>query len=62
MGYAWYDKLVHVPYGTVSINGEKLATRTGNVVLLKDLFEMAIEKVSVLIEQKNCLLYTSRCV
>ena len=53
MGYDWYDKLVHVPYGTVSINGEKLATRTGNVVLLKDLFEMAIEKVSVLIEQKN---------
>lgn len=44
MGYDWYDKLVHVPYGTVSINGEKLATRTGNVVLLKDLFEMAIEK------------------
>ena len=53
MGYDWYDKLVHVPYGTVSVNGEKLATRTGNVILLKDLFEMAIEKVSVLIEQKN---------
>ncbi|MBQ7334999.1 MAG: arginine--tRNA ligase, partial [Clostridia bacterium] len=23
MGYDWYDKLVHVPYGTVSINGAK---------------------------------------
>lgn len=53
MEYDWYDRLVHVPYGTVSVNGEKLATRTGNVVLLKDLFEMAIEKVSVLVEQKN---------
>lgn len=53
MGYDWYDRLVHVPYGTVSIGGEKLATRTGNVVLLKDLFAQAIEKVSELIEEKN---------
>ncbi len=53
MGYDWYDKLVHVPYGTVSINGEKLATRTGNVILLKDLFATAIEKVSEIIDEKN---------
>ncbi len=53
MGYDWYDKLVHVPYGTVSIGGEKLATRTGNVVLLKDLFAQAIDKVSALIDEKN---------
>ncbi len=53
MGYDWYDKLVHVPYGTVSINGAKLATRTGNVVLLKDLFQAAIEKVKGIMEEKN---------
>ncbi|MBQ7829252.1 MAG: arginine--tRNA ligase [Clostridia bacterium] len=53
MGYDWYDKLVHVPYGTVSINGAKLATRTGNVVLLKDLFEAAIDKVRGIMEEKN---------
>lgn len=53
MGYDWHDKLVHVPYGTVSINGEKLATRTGNVILLKDLFKTAIEKVSEIINEKN---------
>lgn len=53
MGYDWFDKLVHVPYGTVSINGEKLATRTGNVVLLKDLFALAIEKVGKIVEEKN---------
>ncbi len=53
MGYDWHDKLVHVPYGTVSINGEKLATRTGNVILLKDLFNTAIEKVKEIIEEKN---------
>ena len=53
MQYGWHDKLVHVPYGTVSINGAKLATRTGNVILLKDLFAQAIEKVSEIMEEKN---------
>ena len=53
MGYDWYDKLVHVPYGTVSINGEKLATRTGNVILLRDLFALAIEKISGIMNEKN---------
>lgn len=53
MGYDWYNQLVHVPYGTVSINGEKLATRTGNVILLKDLFSTAIEKVKEIINEKS---------
>ncbi len=53
MQYDWHDKLVHVPYGTVSINGAKLATRTGNVILLKDLFAQAIEKVSDIMDEKN---------
>ena len=53
MGYYWADELVHIPYGTVSLNGAKLATRTGNVVLLKDLFAQAIEKVKVIMEEKN---------
>lgn len=53
MGYDWHDKLVHVPYGMVSLNGAKLATRTGNVILLKDLLAMAIEKVGEIMEQKN---------
>ena len=53
MGYDWYDELVHVPYGTVSINGEKLATRTGNVILLRDLFALAIDKVMGIINERN---------
>ena len=53
MGYDWADKLVHVPYGTVSLNGAKLATRTGNVVLLKDLFATAIDKARGIMEEKN---------
>ncbi len=53
MGYDWYGELVHIPYGTVSIGGMKLATRTGNVILLKDLFKMAVEKVKAIMEEKN---------
>lgn len=53
MGYDWYDRLVHVPYGTMSLNGEKLGTRSGNVVWLKQLMNMSIEKVRGVIEEKN---------
>ena len=53
MGYDWYDKLHHVPYGTVSINGAKLATRTGNVILLKDLFAEAIARVKEIAKEKH---------
>ena len=53
MGYDWFDKLVHVPYGTVSINGAKLATRTGNVILLKDLFDEAISRVYTITKEKH---------
>ena len=53
MGYEWHDELVHVPYGTVSVNGMKLATRTGNVVLLKDLFKEAIQRIAEITKEKH---------
>ncbi|MBE6608670.1 MAG: arginine--tRNA ligase [Ruminococcaceae bacterium] len=53
MGYDWAKNLVHVPYGTVSIGGAKLATRTGNVILLRDLFADAVDKVRDIINEKN---------
>lgn len=53
MGYEWHDQLVHVPYGIVSINGAKLATRTGNVILLKDLFAEAIDRVMEIAREKH---------
>ena len=53
MGYDWHDKIVHVPYGTVSINGAKLATRTGNVILLRDLFSEAISRVAEITREKH---------
>ena len=53
MGYDWHNQLVHVPYGTVSIGGAKLATRTGNVILLRDLFDEAIKRVYEITKEKH---------
>ena len=56
MGYDWAKQLIHVPYGTVSLNGSKLATRTGNVILLRDLFSEAIDKVKEIMDEKHTSL------
>ncbi len=53
MGYDWSQDLVHVPYGKLSINGTKLASRTGNVILLRDLFADAIERVRAITLERN---------
>ena len=62
MGYDWAKGLVHVPYGTMSIGGEKLASRTGNVVLLDDLLNQAIAKCEKVIAEKNSLLADKKSV
>ena len=53
MGKEWAKDLVHIPYGTMSMGGEKLASRKGNIVPLDDLFYDAIEKAEKIIEEKN---------
>ncbi|WP_129724404.1 arginine--tRNA ligase [Xylanivirga thermophila] len=53
MEYDWAKDLVHVPFGLVSLGGEKLATRKGKVVLLEDILNKAMEKTLETIEAKN---------
>ncbi len=53
MGYGWHDKLVHIPYGTISVEGVKLSTRHGNMLLLRDVFAAAIDKVSEIMATKS---------
>ncbi|MCZ8514367.1 arginine--tRNA ligase [Paenibacillus filicis] len=53
MGYDWANRLVHVPFGKVSLEGAKLSTRKGNVINLEELLTKAIEKTREIIEQKN---------
>jgi len=53
MGYDWSDGLVHVPYGLVSLAGEKLSTRSGNIIYAEDILLEAIERAHNAIEEKN---------
>ena len=53
MGYDWAKDLVHVPYGLVSLAGEKLSTRTGNIVYAEDILKEAIERAMHAILEKN---------
>ncbi len=53
MGYEWYENLVHIPYGLVSLEGAKLSTRTGNIIYAEDILKEAIKRSLEIIEQKN---------
>jgi arginyl-tRNA synthetase len=53
MGYHWSDKLIHVPYGLVSMESGKLSSRKGKVIYLEDLLNESIDKTKKIIEQKN---------
>lgn len=53
MQYEWFEDLVHIPFGLVSLDGEKLSTRNGNIVYAEDILKEAIERVEILIKEKN---------
>lgn len=53
MGYDWSDGLIHVPYGLVSLAGEKLSTRNGNIIYAEDILKEAIERAHNAIIEKN---------
>lgn len=53
MGYDWHEGLVHVPYGLVSLEGVKLATRSGNIIYAEDILKEAIQRASTAIHEKN---------
>ncbi len=53
MGYDWGDGLIHVPYGLVSLAGEKLSTRNGNIIYAEDILKEAVERAYNAIIEKN---------
>jgi arginyl-tRNA synthetase len=53
MGYEWSKDMVHVPFGQVSLEGAKLSTRKGNVVMLDELLTRSVDRVREIIEAKN---------
>ena len=53
MGYGWAEDLVHVPYGLVSLGGEKLSTRNGNFIYAEDILKEAMGRALTAIQEKN---------
>ncbi len=53
MGHEWAARCQHVPYGLVRLGGKKTATRLGNVVLMKQVFDIAADEVRERIGTKN---------
>ena len=54
LGNEWAkDSLIHIPYGLVSLGGEKLSTRDGNVIYAEDILKEAISKIKEIINEKN---------
>lgn len=45
-GYDWSKRCEHIPFGLVRIDGKKTGSRAGTVVLLKEVFDDAIEGVA----------------
>ncbi|WP_297435532.1 arginine--tRNA ligase [uncultured Clostridium sp.] len=52
-GEEWAKDCVHIPFGVVKFADKKLSTRKGDVVLLEELLNNAIENAKELIEEKN---------
>lgn len=53
MGHDWADDCVHVPFGMVSLEDGAMKTRTGNVMLLNDVLNQAVDKTKAIIEEKS---------
>src|SRR5699024_2485300 len=53
LGYEWYKDMTHVPFGLITLNGKKLSTRKGKIVLLEQVLNDAITLATEQINEKN---------
>jgi arginyl-tRNA synthetase len=52
-GFEWAGRMEHVPFGLVRLGGKKARTRTGEVILLKDVIGEATTRVAALLKETN---------
>ncbi|TYC49800.1 arginine--tRNA ligase [Weissella muntiaci] len=52
-GFAWSDDIEHIPFGLITVGGKKLSTRSGRIILLKDVLNDSISLAAKQIEEKN---------
>ncbi|WP_195853169.1 arginine--tRNA ligase [Aerococcus sanguinicola] len=53
LGRDWADNMHHIPFGLITLNGKKLSTRKGKIVLLEDVLNEATKLAYEQIETKN---------
>lgn len=53
MGYEWYKDMEHVAFGMVSLKSGSMSSRTGSVVLLKDVLDNSCKKVIELMRERK---------
>ncbi|WP_220750851.1 arginine--tRNA ligase [Apilactobacillus xinyiensis] len=53
MGVPSAEHLYHVPFGLITVNGKKLSTRSGRIILLDEVLNDSIEIAKKQIEEKN---------
>ena len=53
MGYEWSDDVEHIPFGLITVDGKKLSTRSGRIILLKDVLQDSVELALQQINEKN---------
>lgn len=62
MGYSWEEDIHHIIFGLISIDGEKMSTRRGKVVLLEDVLNEAVDRALIQINDKNPTLSNKEAV
>ena len=53
LGREWSDDMVHVPFGLITLDGKKLSTRKGKIVLLEEVLNEAVDLALQQITAKN---------
>jgi|YNPMSStandDraft_2_1061718.scaffolds.fasta_scaffold00002_55 arginyl-tRNA synthetase len=53
LNFPFKDRLKHISFGTMRFQGQKMATREGNIVFLKDVYDKIYEKALYLTTEKG---------
>ena len=53
MGYTSAKNMHHIPFGLITVNGKKLSTRSGRIILLEEVLNDSIDLAKKMIEEKN---------
>ena len=62
LNFPWAETIVHIPFGLITLNGKKLSTRKGKIILLEGVLKEATELALKQIEAKNPSLENKEAV